>query len=191
MLDRYGIAVPEPGPAFAVAGRWVTLIGTRLYLDDEPVADVVSLVGAVSLDGRIAVVTPTELVILDPAGTIAERWPIAVETGAPVTAAANVDGGVALRTASAVYIFEFGNARVRRVGTAAEAFDWAEPATPDEILVGSITQDYRGSGLSVERVLVDLHSGRLAGLSGVVVMDLAAVALVILALTGIVIWIRR
>lgn len=46
-------------------------------------------------------------------------------------------------------------------------------------------------GISWERLLLDLHSGRLFGAVGVVLMDLAALALVLLAFTGCWVWLRK
>ena len=46
-------------------------------------------------------------------------------------------------------------------------------------------------GISIERLLQDLHSGRLFGIFGVILMDLASVALVLLALTGCWVWLRK
>jgi len=46
------------------------------------------------------------------------------------------------------------------------------------------------SSLNWQRLLLDLHAGRLFGLAGQLVMDLAALMLVVLALTGTVIWSR-
>ena len=68
---------------------------------------------------------------------------------------------------------------------------WSQPAELPADIEAQIAAAYRGSGLSVERVLVDLHSGRLFGLSGIAMMDLAAIALCILAVSGILVWLRR
>lgn len=46
-------------------------------------------------------------------------------------------------------------------------------------------------GLPLERIILDLHSGRLFGALGVLWMDLVAVMMIALALTGLWIWWRR
>ncbi|MBK8959481.1 MAG: PepSY domain-containing protein [Proteobacteria bacterium] len=51
-------------------------------------------------------------------------------------------------------------------------------------LAATLAEVYRGSGVSYERVLLDVHSGRLFGRVGVWVVDAAAVCLLALALTG-------
>ncbi|MFT5351416.1 MAG: hypothetical protein ACI9MF_002239 [Gammaproteobacteria bacterium] len=50
---------------------------------------------------------------------------------------------------------------------------------------------YRGKGLSLERILLDLHSGRLLGNAGVFIVDLAALFFVFLALSGSWMWLRK
>ena len=45
---------------------------------------------------------------------------------------------------------------------------------------------WRGKGLTVERVLLDLHSGRILGKVGPLLMDLVAVFLIVLSLSGLI-----
>jgi uncharacterized iron-regulated membrane protein len=50
---------------------------------------------------------------------------------------------------------------------------------------------FRGEGLSLSRIILDLHSGRFFGVIGVILYDLAAICLVILGITGTMLWFRR
>ena len=45
--------------------------------------------------------------------------------------------------------------------------------------------------LSLDRLLLDLHSGRLFGKTGVYLMDAAAIGLLLLSITGLIVWLRR
>lgn len=53
------------------------------------------------------------------------------------------------------------------------------------------TADYAGEILTMDRIILDLHTGRFFGEAGVWVMDIAAIAFIILSITGIVMWMRR
>jgi len=55
----------------------------------------------------------------------------------------------------------------------------------------SLLDQYRGSGLSWERLLLDLHSGRLFGSVGVFIIDLAGIALLLIALSGVWVWVTK
>jgi len=65
---------------------------------------------------------------------------------------------------------------------------WSEPGLLMDASRQRIYEHSRGKGLSWERVMLDLHSGRLFGTAGVWVVDVAAVLLLFLALSGFVLW---
>lgn len=54
-----------------------------------------------------------------------------------------------------------------------------------------LLQRFQGEGVTLYRVILDLHSGRLFGVGGRTVMDLAAVAILLLILSGIAGWLRK
>ena len=61
--------------------------------------------------------------------------------------------------------------------------------SPPASLVTAIRKDVQAHALTVERILLDIHNGRLFGLIGVVVMDSAAIALIALSLSGLLLWV--
>jgi hypothetical protein len=54
-----------------------------------------------------------------------------------------------------------------------------------------LLDNFQGGGVSLYRVLLDLHSGRLFGWGGRTAMDLSAVAIIILITSGIGGWLRK
>ncbi|MBL4900163.1 MAG: PepSY domain-containing protein [Colwellia sp.] len=49
---------------------------------------------------------------------------------------------------------------------------------------------YRAQFLTLERIILDAHSGRILGLVGVLFMDAVAILLILLSLSGVYIWVR-
>jgi hypothetical protein len=49
---------------------------------------------------------------------------------------------------------------------------------------------YRSKLLSLERIILDAHTGRILGFLGVLFMDLIAILLILLSISGVYIWIR-
>lgn len=192
LLDRYGIPSPDPGPSFVAGARRVTLLEDRLYVDRETVGvDVPDLVGAVAIGDLLTAATTTELLVLDSDPVLLERWPVAAETGAPIEAIGRFALGIAFRSGGDLYLFDWDSTLVEPFEDDASRIDWSEASEPGDALVDAMISDYRGNGISVERILTDLHSGRLVGLSGAVVMDLAGLALIFLSVSGILLWWRR
>jgi len=72
-----------------------------------------------------------------------------------------------------------------------EDIEWNEPYTLNEDEYQQLLVAYRGNGLKLERVILDLHSGRIFGQYGVYLMDAAALALLWLSLSGLWVWHSR
>lgn len=69
--------------------------------------------------------------------------------------------------------------------------DSALPEIVEPSIDELILPDTLPIGISVERLLQDLHSGRFFGIIGVIIMDLASLALVLLAISGCWVWIKK
>ena len=68
--------------------------------------------------------------------------------------------------------------------------NWPEPAALGADRLRELGRDYRGRVLTLERLMVDLHSGRLFGLGGTWLMDIVAALMVVLAVSGLWLWTR-
>jgi len=190
LLNWYGISAAAVSVAFAVNNHWVSQAGGHIYWDDRELDLAAPLQGAVALADNAVIATPTELLWLTAHGdTVAKLGKL---DGLPTDIAAiGLDGHrVALRTAQGAYRGdeELLTWTAAPTGTTVQ---WAASLPPPEALVAKVTAAQRGEGLTVERVLLDLHSGRLFGRYGPYVMDGAAVLMVLLALTGVWHWAQR
>ena len=56
----------------------------------------------------------------------------------------------------------------------------------------NVAEELRGRGISLEKFILDLHTGNLFGLSGKIISDIAALALIFLTLSGLYnLWMRK
>jgi len=68
---------------------------------------------------------------------------------------------------------------------------WSQETALTEQLKVSIQHVYRSHIISVESFLLDIHSGRFFGRLGIVFFDIISVLLMILSITGIIIWLKQ
>lgn len=193
LLSLYGINSPDITNGYLAGTHWVSLVEDRIFLDGNavPGVSVDELAGAVAQSGETIVASPDELFFLTDQARLADRLPLGPRLPGPIEAIALSDASVALLSGNEVFAID------TLTGVAAPALanapepQWviAEPV-PDS-LRSEIVARHQGAALTVERVVTDLHSGRLLGLTGVLVMDLAAVALAFLAVSGVVLFLRR
>lgn len=190
LLRWYGIDAPRLQTAQALQGRWLSQWGTVVYLDGTPLRlpAIERLVGAVALrPGLWLLVDRAQTLVLDAQGVLVEALPYpagftARRAGAlAAPAAALIEGGDGSRLLADA---EGAALRPADAGFAPAAVQWAEAAPLPPALHSRIEAASTGVGVSAERVLLDLHSGRWLGRGGVWLMDAAAVALLFLAGTG-------
>ncbi len=71
-----------------------------------------------------------------------------------------------------------------------QALVWSTPSPIPKKLKSELLSNFPRSNISLERVLLDLHSGRLFGGFGVMLMDFCAIALAVLVASGFWLWWR-
>jgi len=190
LLTWYGIA-PSDDPVSYLAGeQWVSWLADTLYLDGKPIQDAVTAFrGAVALGPAIIAASGEALYLFTPDGELIEKAaPIGVG-GAIDAMAVGSETDLLIRVDGDVFISDIDMVAWRAAVDGAVAWPTSQPA-PDAIR-NAILESYRGTGLPWERVLLDLHSGRLFGAIGPYLMDGAAVLLLLLSASGIYNWVRR
>lgn len=192
VLDWYGIRAPETATSFGTPTASVTLLGRQLYVGERPLpGEHDRLIGAVSTGDLLFVAVDDRLLLTEPRGDLL----------AELTGLDGVPPGLrrlGLESGNQPVI-ETGTGRYRpmadyvswdRLPASAE-IDWAEPETLAPSRRAWLEHDYRGRILPWERVLLDVHSGRFFGDYGVWAMDAAALILLFLAGSGVLIWMKR
>lgn len=192
LLDWYGIRPPPPPIGIAVGAHWVTQCGTQIYLDRQPLAGISgALLGGINADGLLQIATDRNFVLVSRDGEIVER--MGEESGLPTgltAAGTDAAGRLVLKSDHALMIYDDATGEFA-AAPAGSAPVWQVLRAPPDAVTAALSQDWQGSGLPLERVLLDLHAGRLFGRLGVWVVNLASVALVMLAATGIFLWWKR
>lgn len=191
LLDWYGLEGPEDIASFAVAGHWLSFAGSQLFLDGTAVVPVSNGVGAVA-NGEILVAAGTqELLLMTYEGSLIERlaWNVA-DRGLIKAVGLVASERVIVDTGQQLWIADSQLLSWEQAGKVDLKPVWSAPEPEPESLTQTITENYRGSDISLERLLLDLHSGRFFGPVGILVYDLLALSVGFLAISGLVIWLR-
>lgn len=188
-LDWYGIAPPTELRSYPVGEHRLSQLGNRIYLDAQELLSTEDTLQGALRAGEVIVLAGREhLWLLDARGMLLEA--LAPEHGLPrnITRLGTRDAQVVLDTEQGKYLANLETLRWMR--TAGNVNHWAQSQMPPPDMRSEIEQSWRARELTVERVLRDVHSGRILGTAGVLIMDAAAVMLLVLAVTGVWIWWR-
>lgn len=195
LLAWYGIRAPQQVQAYTAQGHWLSQWENQIYVDhrrlDTPPGG--ALRGVIATAGMLVAAWPDSVLLLTPQGERIERLDSAAGLPADIQAIGLQADRVVLRTARGWYRAdtELLNWQAYVPAEPAPAIAWSRPAALPSSLHESIVRSYLGAGLSLERVVQDIHSGRILGRWGVWLIDAAAVLMGFLALSGVWLWSMR
>ena len=182
LLDWYGMEAPAEvwvsGPAVNV--------GDTLFLDGRAAATLAGFRGAVTVNGVVAAAGAREIVLLETgSGTEIDRFHFA----AGVERIGRQGDTLVVATGSGIEVADAALVNFSP-GAAAPEVAWADPTAAAAPLAARHRAQFRQRMLSVERLLQDLHSGRVLGATGVLLIDLASAVLAFMAVSGLIMWWR-
>jgi hypothetical protein len=193
ILDWYGIRAPDSMQTFLAGDRHLTLMGEHLYLDRKEIeGNYRQLVGALIFNDTFIVAMSHNILLLTPRGEIIEY--LQDKDGVPVSIkqiGTDTNGAVIVRTGHGYYQSDADFISWKRGDKDFTGVRWAAASPLEPRLKTALQHHYRGEVLPVERVILDLHSGRFFGRLGPWIFDVAAVLLILLSLSGSWIWLKR
>ena len=192
LLALYGIEPPTLVSYPVGNHRWLShLGGGQLYLNDRAVvACAPPLYSAVLYDAQLVAICGDDIVLLTLEGELIERTGMAYDNLRPVTALAVDRGQLLANTAKGVFSIDPVSLSFTAVPTV-HTVKWQQAYAAPAALATSLKGQFDDAALNWERVVLDLHSGRILTRLGVWTMDLAAIGLVFLGLSGVWLWWRR
>lgn len=191
LLDWYGVRAPQHMTSYQAGPHIITTVGSLLYWNTTELPGIQGpLIGAIAYADLIIAAVPGKLLLLTPGGDLIEQ----LDAAAGVPAGMQMIGitpenEVAIKAAHGYY--RTNTDFLKWQETVDLDANWARATEPSEQLTRALQSAYRGTGLSVERVMLDIHSGRILGNWGVYLVDAAAVLFLLLALSGVWLWSRR
>lgn len=190
LLQHYGVKAPELS-SYSIGDHWLS--GDEqgyVYLDDQQVTQCRQrLVGGVMTDRWLVAACSHELLLLSAEGDVLERLGETYELPVPVTAIGECASNVCLNRGEVLL------ADLEQVRWLPQKEDrpvrWSRSEPLPKGLRDQLLSEQLGVQLSWERVILDLHSGRIGGRAGVWLVDLAAIVLLFLAFSGFWLWYQQ
>jgi len=187
MLDAYGIQMPPSSASFADDGHRATLLGERLFIDGRDTEQrAEELTGFVTLGPLVLAAGDRSVHVLTVDGDLVEIIEL-IDLPGPIERVGRSEGRALLQTGGGLLLSDKDVAAFKpRYDELPDAIHWSVATQPDASELDVLELAYRGRGLSVERVLLDLHSGRIVGMSGPLLMDIVGIGLILLGVSGLI-----
>ncbi|MGK0297003.1 MAG: hypothetical protein ACI9XC_000603 [Gammaproteobacteria bacterium] len=191
LLNWYDIK-PEQSPiSYKVGSKWITIIDDQVYFEKQSLPNYNELFhGAVYWDNFYVLAFENSLDLLTEDGERIERLtnlhgvPQGIEN-------IGIDGeaGIYLKTSNDYFMSDLDLTTWQP--TIQREIRWSVHSEAPNSYIDQIMQLYRGSGLPMERIILDLHSGRILGRPGIWIVDIVVIIFLALSFTGWWSWFKR
>ncbi len=187
ILNQYRMVPDKPIISFEDSGVWVSKLGKQVFLNGQRVTSSPGkLVGFLSDDKIYHILTSKNLLLIS-----AKENLLIDELGSESlpensTGIAKKDGSVFVSNPKGV--FKLSESKDSFIPVDPFPFPTKELLSLPKEFESKIFENFRGDGISLWRVVLDIHSGAFFGRIGVLLADLTALALILLTLTGLYNW---
>jgi hypothetical protein len=174
-----------------VNGQWLNRVGDYLYLNEREIAYCPQVLsGVVSYQQMLVAACGDGLLLLTAEGDVVERIGQTFGLSLPVLAMAVHSRSLLLQSPDEVFVANLDSLEWKAIDVPA-GVEWVASEDAPLAMVKRLKRQFVGTELRWERVILDIHSGRIATRLGVWVMDLAAVLMSFLALSGLWVWFSK
>ena len=189
ILSWYGIKSDIKVTHFTTSKDSITLVNKQIFIQEQASdLNLNSLNGAVFTGDFYVLLSEQSLILLTPAGEKIET--LSQVHGLPkgIRALGFHHNTVRLQLANKEVLSNDGLLSWHDIESTTT---WSTSNPISYALNSKILSHYQGDGLPLERVILDLHSGRFLGKWAVYLTDLAALGIIYLVLTGLMMWLKR
>jgi len=190
LLEHYQLDTVKADAVFLLDQQVISQFGDQLFVDATPVTSIYRpLLGGVVLDEIYVLATDDALILLNPDGEFIER--MGAESGIPpvIQNIGLFHGDPVLQTREGMWRSDFLLEEWELVSL--QGVGWSVPEPMPETIEKQLATYFHGLGVSVEQVILDIHNGHIITKFGVWILDIIAVLMVLLSVTGLWIWFRR
>ncbi len=190
LLNWYGLEPEGEIISYAVKKHIISIWDREVFFDNRPLTHTTeTLHGVVWAEQLIIAAFDTEIFLLTHEGELVERVPTSQSFSGIQRLGLKYKRPV-IETRDPLYYIADEHILDWDV-IINEGVEWSVKTRLSESQRSELRHAFRGNGLSMERVVLDLHSGRIFGHYGIYLMDAAAIAMLWLSLSGLWVWWRR
>jgi hypothetical protein len=190
LLSWYGIEPQDEPVSYRVHDHIISVWEHQLFFDDRPISELQQDIhGAIDVEQFIVIALDNEIILLSFDGEVVERVSTS-QSFSNIRRLGMKYQRPVIETSEPLYYMADEHILDWDLITN-EGIKWAERHILSDDEKEQLLVAFRGNSLTLERVILDLHSGRIFGQYGVYFMDAAAISLLWLSLSGLWVWNSR
>lgn len=190
-LALYGMAEVGAVVSYPLADGYISENNSQLFYQAKEIDRCEgSLVGVLELSSQIVVACEQEFLLFSPTFQLIEKVGTAFGLPVAVQRVGLVDDELLIDTSSGLFFADLNTLSWTAVeeGDTPRSIQWSEASQAPETLSLALAESIDREDISYERLLLDIHSGRILGEWGIYLVDAMALLFMLLAISGLVLW---
>ncbi len=189
VLSLYAINPKKPSISYKTEQHIFSQLDEQIYIDNKKLlSDKQQLRGATNAAEIIILVLSQDVILLSRDGELIDRYALAQHT--EIEHISFYQNRAIIKMMDQT-MWQADKDIINWQPIAPEQIIWEAPVQLNEKLKQQLLEKYRGEGLPLERIVLDIHSGRILGSLGVYIMDAVAIIMLFLSFSGIWMWWQR
>lgn len=185
ILSLYGLSPKTPPVQFKEGPIWLSWLDGRLYLNSTLIGQNTDLPLGIAAPGKLIIVASKDHLSLYSAdGSLIETLGKNALPGQITALGITKTNKIFIESGGKNFIADE-NYISWQNSLNSEEILWSHPQAAPKAITEQILQDFQGQGVSLYKIILDLHSGNIFGSLGSYLMDLAAISLIFLCFTGL------
>ena len=190
ILALYNISMPSQEESFLVDNIFISRFGDQVFMGNQPIIKSESpIMGAAFSNQILAIALANEMVLLTQEGELIERISSTAELPENIQKLGVSDDILFLKTPNQVWqssdqaqAWELSDSNFN---------DWSNEVIMPDQQTKQIEMYFSGKGVSLEQFFLDLHNGNIIKGFGKWLLDIIAIFLLLLSISGIWIWLKK
>ncbi|NQW34933.1 MAG: PepSY domain-containing protein [Methylophilales bacterium] len=188
LLKSYGIPTPETQSAYAVGENFLHQTNNQIFMNEKSIIrNEAGLMGALLHNNDITIATADSIIEINASGDILRNIKVADAFNNGIRRIGLLSNSIVIESNNIYFVQEV-NSNKWLPKEDLTGIKWANKQTLPADLKNKIKKYYVGDGLSVEQIILELHSGAIFKKIGRTFMDVIAILLIILSASGIWMW---
>ena len=190
ILALYNISMPSQEESFLVDNIFISRFGDQVFMGNQPIIKSENpIIGAALSNQVLFIAFPNEMVLLTQEGKLIERISSTAELPENIQKLGVSEDILYLKTSDLVWQSS-DQAQAWELSDS-DFNDWSNEVVIPDQQTKQIEMYFSGKGVSLEQFFLDLHNGNIIKGFGKWLLDIIAIFLLLLSISGIWIWLKK
>ncbi|MDC6477409.1 PepSY domain-containing protein [Methylophilaceae bacterium] len=190
ILALYNISIPNQKESFLVNDIFISRFGDQVFMGNQPIIKNENPITGATLSNQVLFIAfPNEMVLLTQEGELIERISSTAELPENIQKLGVSEDILYLKTPNQLWqssdqaqAWELSDSNFN---------DWSNEVIMPDQQTKQIEMYFSGKGVSLEQFFLDLHNGNIIKGFGKWLLDIIAIFLLLLSISGIWIWLKK